>query len=57
MKEIGGLLEKGKHMEIAMKQKNMKILKRGSEFMKEKNLHLYLVLQNMIKQNREKGNT
>ena len=57
MTEIGGLLEKGKHMEIAMKQKNMKILKRGSEFMKEKNLHLYLVLQNMIKQNREKGNT
>ena len=49
MTEIGGLLEKGKHMEIAMKQKNLKILKRESEFMKEKNLHLYLVLQNMIK--------
>ena len=28
MTEIGGLLEKGKHMEIAMKQKNLKILKR-----------------------------
>ena len=28
MTEIGGLLEKGKHMQIAMEQKSMKILKR-----------------------------
>ena len=49
MTEIGGLLEKGNHMQIAMEQMSMKLLKRGREFMKEKNLHLYLVLQNMIK--------
>ena len=49
MTEIGGLFEKGKHMQIAMGQKSKKIPKRGREFMKEKNLYLYFVLQNMIK--------
>ena len=48
MTEIG-LLKNGKHMQMAMEQKSMEILKRGKEFMKEKNLHLYFVLENMIK--------
>ena len=56
MTEIG-LLKNGKHMQIAMEQKSMRILKRGKEFMKEKFLHLYLILKNMIKLNSEKENT
>ena len=56
MAEIG-LLKNRKHMQIAMEQKSMRILKRGKEFMKEKFLHLYLVLKNMIKLNSEKENT
>ena len=49
MTEIGSLFKKRKHMQIDIEQKSMKILKRGRGFTKEKNRHLYLVLQNMRK--------